>query len=107
MEVTRFDIYLIRLDPTVGSEVQKTRPCLIVSPDDMNTYLRTVIVAPMTTQGQSYPWRVQCQFAGRQGHVVLDQIRAVDKTRLLNHVGRLDGAAATEVLKVLAEMFAP
>jgi mRNA interferase MazF len=107
MVVKRFDVYLINLDPTVGSEIQKTRPCLVISPDEMNRFIKTVIVAPMTTKGTSYPSRVSCKFQGKQGHVVLDQIRTVDKTRLVRRLGKVDKQTQAEVLSVLSEMFAP
>ena len=98
MVVKRFDVYLINLDPTIGSEIQKTRPCLVISPDEMNRFIRTVIVAPMTTKGTSYPTRVACKFQGRQGQVVLDQIRTVDKTRLVRRLGKVDKQTQVEVL---------
>jgi len=107
MVVKRFDVYLINLDPTIGGEIQKTRPCLIISPDEMNRSIRTVIVAPMTTKGISYPTRVVCKFQGRQGQIVLDQIRTVDKTRLVRRLGKIDKQIQTEVLSILGEMFAP
>ena len=106
MVVKRFDVYLINLDPTIGSEIQKTRPCLIISPDEMNRFIRTVIVAPMTTKGNAYPTRVACKFEGKQGQIVLDQIRTVDKTRLVRKLGKIDKQAQLEVLSVLSEMFA-
>jgi mRNA interferase MazF len=105
--VNRSDVYLVNLDPTVGSEIKKTRPCLIVSPDEMNHFIRTVIVAPMTTKGRAYPTRVPCRFQRKQGLVVVDQIRTVDTSRLVRRLGRLDSKAMTSVLGVLAEMFAP
>ena len=89
MVVQRFEVYLVSLDPTVGSEIQKSRPCLIISPDEMNRYINTVIITPMTTRGRDYPTRVPCTFQGRQGQIVLDQIRTVDKTRLLRKLGRI------------------
>jgi mRNA interferase MazF len=106
MVVKRFDVYLVSLDPTVGSEIKKTRPCLIISPDEMNRWIKTVIVAPMTTKGQPYPTRVLCEFQGKQGQVVLDQIRTVDKSRLAEKLGRIDKSTQREVLVTLAEMFA-
>ena len=106
MVINRFEIFLVNLDPTVGSEIQKTRPCLIVSPDELNHHLLTTIVAPMTTKGKSYPTRVSCRFKGKNGQIVLDQIRAVDRNRLIKKLGRLDAETATEVLDVLAELFA-
>ena len=105
--VERFDIYLVNLDPTVGSEIKKTRPCVVVSPDEMNRYIRTVIIAPMTTKGRAYPTRVECRFEGKDGQVVLDQIRTVDKTRLVKRIGKLSGSAQIKVLSGLSEMFAP
>ena len=107
MVIRRFDVYLINLDPTVGSEIHKTRPCLVISPDEMNRFIRSLIVAPMTTKGTSYPTRVACKFQGKRGQVVLDQIRTIDKTRLVKRLGRIDKQIQTEVLSVLAEMFAP
>jgi mRNA interferase MazF len=102
----RFDVYLVSLDPTVGIEIQKTRPCLIISPDEMNEYIQTVIVAPMTTKARAYPSRVATRFEGRDAHVVLDQMRTVDKRRLIKHLGRISPAAQRNVLAVLAELFA-
>jgi mRNA interferase MazF len=107
MVIKRFDVYLINLDPTIGSEIQKIRPCLVISPDEMNRFIKTVIVAPMTSKGTTYPTRVGCRFQGKQGQVVLDQIRTVDKTRLIKKLGRIDKQTQTEVLSVLDEMFAP
>jgi mRNA interferase MazF len=107
MAIRRFDVHLVNLDPTVGSEIRKTRPCLVVSPDEMNRHVRTVIVAPLTTKGPAYPSRVPCRFQGKDGQVVLDQIRTVDRARLSKRLGRLDGRAAVRVLDVLQEMFSP
>lgn len=104
--VNRFDVFLVNLDPTIGSEIQKTRPCLVISPDEINRYIATVIVAPMTTKGQSYPTRVACQFQGKDGQIVLDQIRTVDKTRLVKKLGQIDSNEQKAVLGTLAEMFA-
>jgi len=106
MGVKRFDVYLVSLDPTVGSEIRKTRPCVVISPDEMNRWIRTVIVAPMTTKGQPYPTRVACEFQEKDGQVVLDQIRTVDKSRLVRRLGRLTKRTQKEVLATLAEMFA-
>jgi mRNA interferase MazF len=106
MVVKRFQVYLVNLDPTVGSEIKKTRPCLIISPDEMNRHIATVIVAPMTTKGRLYPTRVTCRFQGKDGQIVLDQIRTIDKTRLLRKLGRITKSAQTQVLDTLAEMFA-
>jgi len=105
--IQRFDVFLRRLDPTEGREIQKTRPCLIVSPDEMNRHVGTVIVAPMTTKGRSYPSRVPVRFDGRQGWIVLDQLRTVDRARLVRRLGSIDEGTADQVLAVLAEIFAP
>ena len=107
MVLSRFEVYLVNLDPTVGSEIQKTRPCLVVSPNEMNRAIRTVIVAPMTTKGRAYPTRVACRFQGRDGQIVLDQIRTVDRVRLVKKLGRLDRKSAAKVLQKLQEMFSP
>ncbi|MGQ0809729.1 MAG: type II toxin-antitoxin system PemK/MazF family toxin [Nitrospiraceae bacterium] len=101
----RGEIYLIELNPTRGSEIRKTRPCLIVSPDELNQHLRTVIVAPMTTEGQAYPWRVRCRFRERAGFVAIDQLRTVDTERLVRRLGRVAPGTLTAVLVVLQEMF--
>lgn len=106
MVVKRFDVYLVNLDPTVGSEIQKTRPCVVVSPDEMNQYTATVIVAPMTTKERPYPTRVPCRFQGKEGQIVLDQIRTVDKARLAKRLGRIGAETQQSVLVMLAEMFA-
>ncbi|MGH7674313.1 MAG: type II toxin-antitoxin system PemK/MazF family toxin [Gemmatimonadales bacterium] len=105
--VRRGDVCLLNLDPTRGREIRKTRPCVVVSPDELNLYLRTFIVAPMTTGGHPYPFRVPCRFGGKAGHVVLDQVRTVDHDRLVRRLGRLAGGTMTRVLAVLQEMFAP
>ena len=119
---SRFDVFLIRLDPTEGREIRKTRPCLIISPDEMNHHIDTVIVAPMTPvltrpprmrqdasppEGRSYPTRVPVRFKGKSGQVVLDQIRTVDKNRLVKRLGKIDEATRAHVLALLAELFAP
>jgi mRNA interferase MazF len=104
---SRGDVYLVQLDPTRGSEIRKTRPCLVVSPDELNDHLHTVIIAPMTTVGHAYPWRVSCRFQGRSGFVVTDQLRTVDVERLTRRLGRLAPNALAAVLSVLEEMFAP
>lgn len=105
MVVKRFDVFLVNLDPTIGSEIQKTRPCVVISPDEMNRHIATVIIAPMTTKGQPYPTRVVCQFQGKDGQIVLDQIRTVDKTRLIQRLGEIDFDEQRAVLDTLAEMF--
>ena len=104
--VQRFDVWLVTLNPTVGSEIQKTPPGLVVSPDDMNAHIATVIIAPMTTKGRDYPTRVPCAFQGKSGQVVLDQLRTVDKARLVKRLGKLDDPTADIVLDTLAEIFA-
>lgn len=106
MVIPRFEVYLVDLDPTVGSEIQKSRPCLVISPDEMNAHIATLIVAPMTTRGRDYPTRVPCQFQGKDGQIVLDQIRTVDKSRLMKKLGVISLEAQKQVLVTLAEMFA-
>lgn len=106
MVAKRFDVFLVNLDPVVGSEIQKTRPCVIISPDQMNRHIATVIIAHITTKGQLYPTRVVCQFQGKQGQIVLDQIRTVDKTRLVKRLGEIGEDEQKAVLDTLAEMFA-
>jgi|SRR5438067_6095618 len=106
MVVKRFDVYLVSLDPTIGREIQKTRPALIISPDEMNQHIATVSVAPMTTQRRSYPTRVDCRFQGKAGQIVLDQLRTVDKARLIRRLGHVSPTVRKAVLSVLAEMFA-
>ncbi len=106
MVIRRFQVYLVNLDPTIGSEIKKTRPCLIISPDEMNNHIATVIVAPMTSIGRDYPTRVDCQFEGQDGQIVLDQIRTVDKSRLVKKLGKISSDVQNEVLAVLIEMFA-
>ncbi|MBI4772426.1 MAG: type II toxin-antitoxin system PemK/MazF family toxin [Chloroflexi bacterium] len=105
MVVKRFEVHLVSLDPTIGSEIQKTRPCVVISPDEMNRHISTVIVAPMTTKGRSYPTRVTCRFQGKEGRIVLDQLRTVDKARLIEFLGQISPSTQKEVLAVLAEMF--
>lgn len=103
----RGDVYLISLDPTRGSEIRKTRPYVIVSPDELNPYLGTFMVAPMTTGGRSYAFRVPCRFREKDGYVVADQLRTVDEVRLIRRLGRLSTTTVIEVLEVLQRMFAP
>src|SRR5512141_1100137 len=105
MVIKRFEVYLINLDPSIESEIQKTRPCLVISPDEMNNHIATVIVAPMTTKGRDYPTRVSCQFEGKMGQIVLDQIRTVDKSRLAKKLGKISSDTQSEVLTILSEMF--
>jgi len=103
--IRRFEVYLVALDPTVGSEIQKTRPCVIISPDEINRYVKTAIIAPMTTKGRDYPTRIFCSFQGKEGQVVLDQIRTVDQKRLVKRLGILDSLTCEQILSVLQEMF--
>jgi mRNA interferase MazF len=104
--VKRFDVYIVDLDPTIGSEIRKSRPCLVVSPDEMNRNIRTVIVAPMTSTSKDYPTRVSCIFKKKHGYIVLDQIRTIDKTRLSKRLGTIDSKAQLDVVSVLQRMFA-
>ncbi len=103
---SRFEVYFVNLDPTIGSEIKKTRPCVIVSPDEMNINIRTVIVAPITSVIRDYPTRVNCSIKGKQGQIVLDQIRTIDKSRLINRVDIISINIQKKVLNVLSEMFA-
>ena len=104
--IIRGDVHLVRLDPTLGGEIRETRPCLVISPDELNQHLRTVMVAPMTTGGHAYPWRIACRFQNRSGFVALDQLRTVDGERLVRRLGRLSTATTTVALETLQEMFA-
>ena len=106
MVVNRFDVYLINLDPTVGSEIQKTKPCLVISPDEINRHIRTVIVAPMTTAEKDYPTRVPCKFKKKKGQIVLDQIRTIHKTRLIKKLGSINAETRLEVISILQQLFA-
>jgi len=106
MVVKRHDVFLVNLDPVIGSEIQKIRPCLVISPDDMNAHIAIVIVAPMTTKGKPYPTRIPCDFQGKDGHIVLDQIRTIDKSRLIKRLGSVDEVTGSLVLSTLREMFA-
>jgi mRNA interferase MazF len=105
MVIERFSVHLVTLDPTVGREIRKTRPCVVVSPDEMNRHLSTVIVAPMTTTKRGYPTRIVCDFSKKSGEIALDQMRAVDQSRLVKHLGRLDAEASARVVKTLVTMF--
>ncbi len=106
MVVQRFEVWLVNLDPTIGSEIMKTRPCLIVSPDEMNNHINTVIIAPMTTKGRSYPTRIKCIFQKKEGWIVLDQLRTIDKTRLVSKLGAIEVPTSRAVISTLQEMFA-
>ena len=107
MTLRRIEVYLVNLDATQGKEIKKNRPCLFISPDEINRFIDTVIVAPMTTKGRNYPSRVSCRFQGKDGQIVLDQIRAVDKSRLIEKLGRIDKQRQINFLTVLADMFSP
>jgi mRNA interferase MazF len=106
MVVKRFDVYLVNLDPTIGSEIKKTRPCLIISPDEMNRNIRTVIIAPMTSAQKEYPTRVSCTFQKKKGQIVLDQLRTIDKARLIKKLGTIDSKDQLEVISILQQLFA-
>ena len=106
MVVKRFDVFRVILDPTIGSEFRKTRPCVVVSPDELNRHIRIVIIAPMTTKGISYATRVPCKFKGKRGQIALDQLRAVDKSRLSSRLGTITVPTQEKVLAVLSEIFA-
>ena len=106
MVVKRFDVYLVNLDPTIGSEIQKTRPCLVISPDEMNRNIRTIIIAPMTSAQKEYPTRVSCTFRKKQGQIVLDQVRTIDKARLIQKLGTIDSKTQLDVISVLQRLFA-
>jgi mRNA interferase MazF len=103
--VKRFDVYLINLDPTVGHEIKKSRPCLVISPDELNRYISTVIIAPMTTKGRDYPTRIPCVFQAKSGKIILDQIRTVDKARLIKKLGKIDVDTQIKVYEVLKALF--
>jgi mRNA interferase MazF len=106
MEINRFDVFLVNLDPTVGHEIKKTRPCLVVSPNEMNHNISTIIVAPMTSKGRNYPTRISCSFQGKTGKIILDQIRTIDKVRLVKKLGVISKTTQSKTLNVLQELFA-
>jgi len=107
MVINRFEVFLVNLDPTVGHEIKKTRPCLIISPNEMNHYISTVIVAPMTSKGRNYPTRIACSFQSKKGQIVLDQIRTVDKRRLVKKLGVISKNSQSKTLNLLQELFSP
>lgn len=107
MVIERFQIFLVQLDPATGAETAKTRPCVVVSPDELNRAVSTVIIAPMTTVCRGWPTRVEVTFLGKTGEIALDQIRAVDKSRLVKRLGKLNSEMASAVLDTLGELFAP
>ncbi len=104
-KVHRGDVFLVNLNPTIGGEIQKTRPCLVVSPDELNSHLRTFIIAPLTTGGHPYPFRIKCRFHGKICYIVIDQIRTVDRERLLSNIGKVSPSVLEQALGVLQEMF--
>lgn len=104
MELIQYHVYLVNLDPTIGHEIKKTRPCLVVSPSEMNRSLKTIMIAPMTTKSHEYPSRVSLRFAGKQAWVVLDQIRTVDRLRLVKELGKLDVRHVRKVKDIIREM---
>ncbi|HDR15485.1 MAG TPA: type II toxin-antitoxin system PemK/MazF family toxin [Desulfobacteraceae bacterium] len=106
MVIKRFDVYLVNLDPTIGSEIKKTRPCLVISPDEMNRNIRTVIIAPMTSAQKEYPTRVFCTFQKKNGQIVLDQLRTIDKARLIKKLGTIDSKDQLEIISILQRLFA-
>ena len=106
MEYSRYDVYLVNLDPTIGSEIKKTRPCVIISPNEMNMNISTIIIAPLTSTQKKYPTRINCSVQGKNGQIVLDQIRTVDKKRLVKRIDTINRNTQNELHKVLIEMFA-
>jgi mRNA interferase MazF len=106
MEINQYQIILVNLDPTIGSEIKKTRPCVVISPDEMNKYLRTIVIAPMTTSSKNYPTRVEIKHDNKIGWIVLDQIRTIDKLRIIKQLGRLSKPEIKEVKSILKETYA-
>ena len=104
IQVKQYFVYLLNLDPTIGHEIKKTRPCVIISPDEMNKYLKTIIIAPMTTKSHVYPTRVQLKFAGKTGWIVIDQIRTVDRKRIIKELGSLKSQTILEIKAIIQEM---
>lgn len=102
---SRFEVYFVNLDPTIGSEIKKTRPCVIISPNEMNHNISTLIIAPLTSKLKNYPTRVPCKVEGKQGQIVLDQIRTVDRSRLVKKIDTLNKTTQKKVLNILKEMF--
>src|SRR6478736_4993373 len=105
MVIERFDIWLVNLDPTIGSEIKKTRPCLVISPDESNKFLSTVIIIPLTSTIKKYPTRINCRFKGKKGQLATDQIRSLDKTRLIKKLGKLNDVVCKNVCALLLETF--
>ncbi len=105
MEINQYQIILVNLDPTVGSEIKKTRPCVVISPNEMNHHLRTIVIAPMTTSSKNYPTRVEINYENKLGWIVLDQIRTIDKIRIIKKLGELRISEVKKVKSVLKETF--
>jgi mRNA interferase MazF len=105
VKINRFEVWNTQLNPTVGSEIRKIRPCVIVSPDEINKYLNTVTIAPLTSTQKKYPTRVFCTFQGKQGQVAIDQVRTIDKSRLISKLGELDQSTSKDICSVLVEYF--
>jgi len=106
MDYSRYGVYLVNLDPTIGSEIKKTRPCVIISPNEMNENISTIIIAPLTSTQRNYPTRINCHVQGKEGQIVLDQIRTVDKKRLIKKIGTINKRTRLRLHKVINEMFA-
>jgi len=104
MNILQYNIYLVNLDPTIGSEIKKTRPCVVISPNEMNNNIQTIIIAPMTTKSHNYPTRVNLTFSGKKGWIVLDQIRTIDKGRIIKEIGKLSSSTIREVKETIMEM---
>jgi mRNA interferase MazF len=104
MVMRQYEIYLVNLDPTIGNEIKKTRPCVIISPDEMNKHIETVIIAPMTTKSHKYPTRIEIDFQNKKGWIVLDQIRTIDKTRLIKRIGELNENKSMQIKTIIMEM---
>lgn len=104
MEINQYAVYLINLDPTIGHEIKKTRPCVVISPDEMNRHLQTVMIAPMTTKSHNFPSRISLSFANHKAWIVLDQIRTIDRQRLIKCLGKLEARTATKIKQIIKEM---
>ncbi|MCF2141447.1 MAG: type II toxin-antitoxin system PemK/MazF family toxin [Candidatus Lokiarchaeota archaeon] len=105
MKIEQYSVYLLNLDPSIGHEIRKTRPCIVISPDEMNQYLQTIIIAPMTTKSHAYPTRIKLTFEGKVGWIVLDQIRTVDKKRIVKKLGTVDAQIISKIKELIREMF--
>jgi len=105
MDLNQYQIVLVNLDPTIGSEIRKTRPCIIISPDEMNKYLRTIVVAPMTTNSKKYPTRIEIKHDNKIGWAVIDQIRTIDKQRIIKNIGRLSSSEIKEIKSIIKETY--